>query len=407
MSTLNAEMFWEDFEFDYTFDSQDVFSEMVSIEGNKQAALNLILPPEWRSQLDRLNRIRAVHGTTALEGNPLSEAEVERQIEIIDQVGDSADETNITIEQLQIRNSARAQEWVRNRFQPGSNPVGLGDILTMHKLVTEGSDEVNNIPGAWRTFPVTVGTVAMGGVHKGSPHESLSELMEEFVSFLGSKKFNAHHPVIRALLAHFFLVTIHPFGDGNGRVSRLLEAGILFQGEYNVHGFYGLSNHFYANEQEYKSLLQECRKSKPFNVSSFIKFGAEGFRNELAGINNFVKTKLNRVIYRQMLVRNYNIRTGVRRRLLNAREYQLLDFLLNATEPLDPFSENPSRKINLSELEEYPLIKSIYRSVTPRTFHRELTRLAEIGMIKFQRDDSSKSQVIELDFDAISRYQIS
>ena len=407
MSTLNAEMFWEDFEFDYTFDSQDVFSEMVSIEGNKQAALNLILPPEWRSQLDRLNRIRAVHGTTALEGNPLSEAEVERQIEIIDQVGDSADETNITIEQLQIRNSARAQEWVRNRFQPGSNPVGLGDILTMHKLVTEGSDEVNNIPGAWRTFPVTVGTVAMGGVHKGSPHESLSELMEEFVSFLGSKKFNAHHPVIRALLAHFFLVTIHPFGDGNGRVSRLLEAGILFQGEYNVHGFYGLSNHFYANEQEYKSLLQECRKSKPFNVSSFIKFGVEGFRNELAGINNFVKTKLNRVIYRQMLVRNYNIRTGVRRRLLNAREYQLLDFLLNATEPLDPFSENPSRKINLSELEEYPLIKSIYRSVTPRTFHRELTRLAEIGMIKFQRDDSSKSQVIELDFDAISRYQIS
>ena len=404
---MSAETFWEDFEFDYIFDSQDVFSELVSIEGNKQAALNLILPPEWRRQLNRLNRIRAVHGTTALEGNPLSEAEVDRQIEIIDQEGDSADETNISIEQLQIRNSARAQEWVRNRFQPGSPHVGLGDILTMHRLVTEGSDEAHNIPGTLRTFPVTVGTIAMGGVHKGSPHESLSELMEEFVSFLGSKKFNAHHPVVRALLAHFFLVTIHPFGDGNGRVSRLLEAGILFQGEYNVHGFYGLSNHFYANEQEYKSLLQECRRRKPLNVSGFVKFGAIGFKNELAGINNFVKTKLNRVIYRQMLVRNYNLRTGVRRRLLNVREYQLLDFLLNATEPLDPFSERPSRRINLSELEEYPLIKSIYRNVTPRTFHRELTRLAEIGMIKFQRDNSSKSQIIELDFDAISKYQIS
>ena len=101
------------------------------------------------------------------------------------------------------------------------------------------------------------------------------------------------------------------------------------------------------------------------------------------------------------------MRTGVRRRLLNVREYQLLDFLLSATEPLDPFSESPSRKINLSELEEYPLIKSIYRDVTPRTFHRELTRLAEIGMIKFQRENSSKSQIIELDFDAISKYQIS
>jgi hypothetical protein len=217
----------------------------------------------------------------------------------------------------------------------------------------------------------------------------------------------ANHPVIRALLAHFFLVTFHPFGDGNGRVSRLLEAGILFQGEYNVHGFYGLSNHFYANEQEYKTTLRKCRRSRPLDVSSFIKFGVNGFKIELGGINNFVKTKLNRVVYRQMLVRNYNTRTGVRRRLLNVREYQLLDFLLGATEPLDPFSENPSRKIHLSELEEYPLIKSIYREVTPRTFHRELARLAEIGLIKFQRENSSRSQVIELDFDAISKYPIS
>ena len=92
---------------------------------------------------------------------------------------------------------------------------------------------------------------------------------------------------------------------------------------------------------------------------------------------------------------------------MNVREYQLLDFLLNATEPLDPFSENPSRKITLSELDEYPLIKSIYRNVTLRTFHRELARLAEIGMIKFGRDEHSKTQIIELDFDAISKYQIS
>jgi len=404
---MDPEMFWKDFNFDYILDTQDVFPDMVSIEGNKQAAFNLMLPPEWRSQLDRLNMIRAVHGTTALEGNPLSEAEVDRQIEIIEHEGDTADETKITKEQLQIRNSARAQEWVRKRFRPGSPPVGLGDILAMHKLVTEGSEELHNIPGTLRTFSVTVGTTDMGGVHKGSPHESLSELMEEFVGFLNSRKCMANHPVIRALLAHFFLVTIHPFGDGNGRVSRLLEAGILFQGEYNVHGFYGLSNHFYANEQEYKTTLRKCRRSRPLDVSSFIKFGVNGFKIELDGINNFVKTKLNRVVYRQMLVRNYNTRTGVRRRLLNVREYQLLDFLLGATEPLDRFSENPSRKIHLSELEEYPLIKSIYREVTPRTFHRGLARLAEIGLIKFQRENSSRSQIIELDFDAISKYPIS
>jgi hypothetical protein len=74
-------MLWKDFEFDYILDRQEIFEDLISIEGYKQAALNLVLPPEWRNQLDRLNRVRAVYGTTAVEGNPLSEAEVARQIE--------------------------------------------------------------------------------------------------------------------------------------------------------------------------------------------------------------------------------------------------------------------------------------------------------------------------------------
>ena len=122
-------------------------------------------------------------------------------------------------------------------------------------------------------------------------------------------------------------------------MSRLLEAGILFQGEYNVHGFYGLSNYFYRNETKYKTLLQLCRQSQPLDVSPFIKFGIAGFISELAGINNFIKAKVNRVMYRHMLVENRQKRSGPRRRVINAREYDLLTFLVTATEPLDPFPQ--------------------------------------------------------------------
>ncbi|MFQ6029050.1 MAG: Fic family protein [Dehalococcoidia bacterium] len=404
---MNANQFWDDFSFDYTLSQNDIFEDLIAIEGYKQAALNLVLPQEWSNQLDRLNRVRAVYGTTALEGNPLSEEEVGRQIEIIEQEGSQPTEPRVTKEQLQIRNAARAQTWVKLRFQPGSDPITLGDILTMHKMITERSDETNNIPGRLRTFSVQVGSSDMGGVHLGAPYETLPELMEEFIGVVNSDKFKSNHPVVRALLAHFFLVTIHPFGDGNGRVSRLLEAGILFQGEYNVHGFYGLSNYFYNNEQEYKVTLQKCRGSKPFDVSPFIKFGVKGFASELYGINNFIKTKLNRVVYRQMLVQNYNKRQGVRRRVLNAREYNLLDYLLTATEPLDPFSESPSRKITLSELQEAPYVKGAYRDVTRRTFVRELIRLSDSGFIKFTRADESSPQIVELDFGAIAKYEVS
>ena len=154
VSTMEPRMFWEDFSFGFRLDQQDMAGDLISIEAYKQAALNLVLPPEWSNQLDRLNRVRAVYGTTALEGNPLSEAEVDYQMEIVEQEGDKVSESRISKEQLQIRNAARAQAWIKKRFYPGSPPVDLGDILTMHKTITDRSDETNNVPGQLRTFPV-------------------------------------------------------------------------------------------------------------------------------------------------------------------------------------------------------------------------------------------------------------
>lgn len=397
-------MDWRKFSFEYRLDMEGLFGKLVSIEAYKEAALNLALPPEWRDQLDRLNRVRAVHGTTAIEGNPLSEVEVARQMERFERDDPEDNGETETKEQLQIRNAGQAQSWVRRRFLPDSSPLDMGDIATMHRMLTRDSDTVHNVPGELRTHPVVVGTEDLGGVHRGAPYENLPRLMEEYVRFVNGRKLTEGHPVVRALLAHFFLVTIHPYGDGNGRVSRLIEAGILFQGGYNVHGFYGLSNYFYRHEREYKSILQQCRKSQPFDVTPLIRFGVAGFADELKGINNFIKIRLNRLVYRAMLVRAYNRRTGPRRRLLNQREYHLLDFLLRETEPSDPFSDVPSRRIGLSELSEADFVQLAYSKVTKRTFHRELVRLGALGFIKFAKDASMRDWVVELDFGAISKY---
>ena len=397
-------MDWERFSFEYQLNAQDLFRDLVSIEAYKEASLNLVFPQEWQHQLDRLNRVRAVHGTTAIEGNPLSEAEVAQQMERLEQQNYDDEGKTATKEQLQIRNAGVAQSWVKKRFLPDSRLVGLRDILTMHEMITRDSDTRNNTPRELRSFSVTVGTEDLGGVHIGAPHERLPRLMEEYIDFINSRRLDDNHPVIRALLAHFFLVTIHPFGDGNGRVSRLVEAGILFQLGYNVHGFYGLSNYFYRHEQEYKSVLQQCRESQPFDVTPFILFGVAGFASELKGINNFVKARINRLVYRTMIIRAFSKRMGPRRRLLNQREYNLLDFLLSETEPVDPFSDASSRKISLSELLEANYVQSAYRNVTRRTFHRELIRLEELGFIEFTRDESVQDWVVELDFGAISKY---
>ncbi|MDE0350506.1 MAG: Fic family protein [Gammaproteobacteria bacterium] len=394
-------MDWHDFRFEYRVELDEPGrDDLTRIEGYREAAGNLVLPPHWSDQLDRLNRIRAVHGTTALEGNPLSEAEVEHQMELMEEP--QAGPEHPSREQRQVRNAGRGQDWIKKRFAPGRAPLAQTDIPRLHQLVTEGSDETENLPGRLRRHSVVVGTPQLGGVQRGAPHEELPRLLEEFVGFVNSRRLAARHPVIQALVAHFFLVTIHPFGDGNGRVSRLVEAGMLYKEGYNVHGFYGLSNFFYRHADEYRLLLQQSRRVQPFDLNAFVAFGLRGFAEELKGINNFIKAKLNRVIYRDTLVRALNQRVGARRRVLNQREYQLLDFLLTETEPIDPFADEPSRKIGYAELRQSPYITAVYRDVTARTFFRELVRLEEMGFVKFVREGTEP--VVELDFGAIGRY---
>lgn len=395
-------MDWRHFCFDWRLRTEALTVVLIDIEAHRRAASLLTLPPDWRKELDRLNRVRAIHGTTALEGNPLTEAEVRQQLEL------AATETPESRpgrpeEHREVRNAGRAQDWVKERFSGESSPpLRLGDLLQMHALLTEGSDERRTAPGRLRTGEVTVGTPELGGVHRGAPSKDLERLLDEFVTLLDSRKFRSQHTAIQALLAHFFLVTIHPFGDGNGRTSRLVEAAVLYRSRYDLHGFYGLSNYLYRNGDEYRRLLQRSRRSQPFDLQEFMEFGLRGFASELKGINDFIQRKTNRAFYRNALDRARGQRESVRRRVLNPREYGLLEFLLEQTEPVDPFADDSSRHFSLADLIRDRSVRSLYGSVTDRTFRRELTRLAARGFIRFEPRDGD--WFVELDFGAIARY---
>ena len=261
-------MEWLKFEFDYRLDLQRLTPHILAVEAHRQAALTRVLPPQWR------------------EPSP------EKAL------------AELTDEKLEsrIRNAANARAWVNERFGPKTPPLTLADLMTMHRMVTDGA-RGEYAPGALRSLPVQVGRREVGGLHMGAPTNWLPRLMNEYVQFITSERLCSLHPVIHALVAHFFLVTIHPFGDGNGRVSRLLTAGILLQRGYNVHGgFYALSDYFYLNDIKYHSMLHKCWQSPPFDLTAFVAFGMEGFVMELRSISSFIKMKLGRVVDREMLL---------------------------------------------------------------------------------------------------------
>lgn len=96
--------------------------------------------------------------------------------------------------------------------------------MEIHKRVLGHVDPIEG--GEFRRTQVYVG----GHIPPGPG--DLSILMERFEQWLNSDRVILMHPVKHAALAHYKLVHIHPFTDGNGRTSRLLMNTILMRAGY-------------------------------------------------------------------------------------------------------------------------------------------------------------------------------
>jgi Fic family protein len=118
--------------------------------------------------------------------------------------------------------------------------------------------------GGWRTAaagPMQVVSGAMGRerVHFEAP--DAARLPEEMRAFLGW--FNRdlqNDPVIKAAIAHLWLVTIHPFDDGNGRITRALTDLLLARADRSPQRFYSMSAQILREKAVYYDLLESTQK---------------------------------------------------------------------------------------------------------------------------------------------------
>lgn len=275
---------WAAFEFGFTLDMARLLPHIAAIEAGKTAASIRVTPPQWRARSTEQVEMRTPE-TAAKQSLKRDETQLREAKEV-----------------FLLSNASQAQAWVKRRFAPGSPPLCLDDILTMHRMVADEAGVNCNTPGVMRQNRqgVITGSAEIG-FHGGAPASRLPQLMNQYIQFINGQWLLSLPPVIHALVAHFFMTTIHPFTDGNGRVSRLVAAGILFQRGYNGHGFYALSNYFYEHEERYHTILFKLQQDPCLDLTEFVAFGMEGLALELCGINSFIKMKLNRVVDREGL----------------------------------------------------------------------------------------------------------
>ena len=177
------------------------------------------LSPELAHNLDDWFRVELTFTSNAIEGNTLTRRETAIVIEKGITVGGKS-----LREHLEATNHAKALDFIYSIIQRSPSLISAEDILSIHDIILKGIDDSN--AGQYRNVAVRISGSA---VVMPNPRK-VPDLMDEFQEWL----INAQdlHPVALAGEAHYRLVTIHPFVDGNGRSARLLMNLILMMYGY-------------------------------------------------------------------------------------------------------------------------------------------------------------------------------
>jgi hypothetical protein len=114
-------------------------------------------------------------------------------------------------------------------------------------------------PGLWRTGSIYV-TSPSGGppAYIGPDAAEVPRLMAEVVDWLQRGDLDGH-VAVRAAMAHLHVVSVHPFADGNGRISRIVQSLVLARAGLLAPEFSSIEEHLGRNTGDYYRILQEVQ----------------------------------------------------------------------------------------------------------------------------------------------------
>ena len=212
-------------------------------------------------RLRKVNRIKTIHSSLAIEGNTLSEGEVQAILE--------GKKVVAPLKEIQeVRNAIKTYE-----LYPRLNPFSIQDLLLAHGTMMAGLvDEA----GVFRSGGVGVFD-GVKAIHIAPPASRVKELMKDLFTWLENTD---DHLLIRSCVFHYEFEFIHPFADGNGRIGRLWQSLIL--GQLNpIFEHLPVENMVYANQEAYYDAIN--KSSNLGDSGPFIDFMLEEILNALVG----------------------------------------------------------------------------------------------------------------------------
>jgi len=263
------------------------------------------LPAGYRRELVSKVTTETVHSSTAIEGNTLTEQQVADVLH-----GKPVHAQPIDIQE--ILNYDLALSFVERTVQEPDFTVTEQTIREINALVLKGIRD--DIAGRYRIKQVIVGD------YLPPEHFKVPAMMDDFVTWINQPTPADLSPILYTGIAHYQLVAIHPFEDGNGRTTRILTSLLLLRHGYSVTSLFALESYYNRDRRAYYQALSSADQyrvaGKP-DLTRWLEYYTEGMLIEAER----ARSRIDEQIYRQSIVnRTVSLREHQKRLLMYIAE---------------------------------------------------------------------------------------
>ena len=228
--------------------TNEILKYITEIEQNRYKVSSIKLSQTVMNKLRKNSKKKSTYASNKIEGNPLSEKQVDEVIE-------NDERKHYLKPEQEVRNYFLALNFLEQKITR-KEKFSKKLILDVQKLVEKGaSKEKIGLRG-----PMPPGVLfAVYDSKTGRPdyippeYCDIPDLLDELVTYVNTTD---DHPLIVAAVVHYQLVTIHPFEDGNGRTARLLSGYIMDLNGYGFNGIGSLEEYFAYDIDEYYESIQ-------------------------------------------------------------------------------------------------------------------------------------------------------
>jgi Fic family protein len=277
---------WISFSVDFSELDHETWLLLGEVKSKCEHIMGSPLLPESLKKLMRIYLAKGALATTAIEGNTLTEEEVQKRIDGTLNLPPSKEYLGKEIDNVVLAINKIGNDVIKkkNKF------LTYEEILEDNRMIlTDLSLEEGVTPGVLRNYPVTV----TGAGYRGVPSQDIEFLMNRYVDWINTEldcpeNKKIIYGALKAIIAHIYFVWIHPFGDGNGRTARLIEFKYLLSVGVPAAAAHLLSNHYNETRSEYYRQLTITSRSNG-DLRQFIKYALQGFVDGLAYQINYIR----------------------------------------------------------------------------------------------------------------------